>query len=264
MEFTEITSRENNLVKHACRLVADASYRKKHGEFIGEGKTLLFEAVKSGLEPKEIFVDETNISLSDQDMSVLNNLSQKARIIKTNSKIISLISDVQTPTGLIFKCKMPESNGDIPKDGNIIVVENLRDPGNLGTIIRTADAFAISAVVACGQCVDMFSPKVMRAAMGAAFRVNFIRKDLPNLITELRENNIKLFGAALADDSVDVHKVRLKGAAVAIGNEANGLSEQILSAADGKIIIPMPGMAESLNAAVAAAICMWEMSSGEN
>lgn len=260
MEFVEITSRDNSVVKHACKLVRDASYRKKQGEFIGEGKTLLFEAVISRLLPEEIFIDEQNISLSENEMQKLGDISAKTKIIRTNQKIISAISDVETPTGLIFKCKLPKPTCEIPNDGNIIIIENLRDPGNLGTIIRTADAFSVSAVIACGQCVDLFSPKVMRAAMGAAFRVNFFKAETGELIENLRKKNIKLFGAALAKDSADIRNVDLKNSAVAIGNEANGLSEQILSAADGKIIIPMPGKAESLNAAVAAAICMWEMS----
>ena len=256
MNYLEIRSKDNKAVKHAVKLSHDNSYRKKCGEFIGEGEVMLYEALRSGIEVEEIFIADDFEGICNIESKLQGNIP----IIITDKKIISMISSVETPQGIVFRCKIPISNDGIKENGGIIILEDVRDPGNIGTIIRTADAFSIGTVVLCGNCVDIYNPKIVRSAMGALFRVNIIKMDIDDIALNLKKKDIKLYGAILGDCSVDIRNIDVKNCAVAIGNEANGLSEQFAEIIDGKVIIPMTGQAESLNAGVAASIIMWEMS----
>lgn len=143
---------------------------------------------------------------------------------------------------------------------NAVVLENLQDPGNVGTVIRTANAFGIDAVILVGDCADLYNPKTVRASMGAIFRQRVIRLNVSELKALCLNEKLALYGAALSDTAQDIGEVSLLNAAVAIGSEGRGLSEDFLKLCDGQIIIPMKPCAESLNAAIAAAVVMWEMS----
>ena len=142
----------------------------------------------------------------------------------------------------------------------VLCVENLQDPGNLGTIIRTADAFALDGIILCEGCVDPTSPKVVRATMGAAFRMPIAAAPLEQTVAFLREQNMPLYAAALSESSVPLTHVDLTRAAVMIGNEGRGITKKAAVLCTQQIIIPMDGRAESLNASVAASIIMYEMS----
>lgn len=255
MNHLEIKSRDNRAVKHAVKLSHESAYRRKCGEFIGEGEVMLFEAIRSGIEIAEVFADREFEGIEQLAAMLPDNVV----LIITDRKIISLISSVETPQGVVFRCRIPDGGKQFSGTGGIIVLEDVRDPGNIGTIIRTADAFSIGTVVLCGSCADIYNPKIVRSAMGSLFRVNVMKMDRKELALNLRRNGIKLYAAVLDDASADVRSISLKNCAVAIGNEANGLSDEIADMADGKIIIPMTGMSESLNAGVAASIIMWEM-----
>ncbi len=142
---------------------------------------------------------------------------------------------------------------------NAIVLENVQDPGNVGTVIRTANALHIDAVILTGSCADLYQPKTVRATMGAIFRQKVLRVERDYLGGFLRDQQLPLYGAALSEDARDLRGLSLKNAAVAIGSEGQGLSEELLRLCDGQLIIPMNPDSESLNAAVAASIVMWEM-----
>ena len=135
----------------------------------------------------------------------------------------------------------------------------MQDPGNVGTVIRTANALGMDAVVLTGACADFYSPKTVRAAMGALFRQPVLTCSMDELMQLLHAHGLKLYGAALTDAAQDLRRVPLSPAAVAIGSEGRGLSAQLLAQCDGQIIIPMQPGAESLNAAVAASVVMWEI-----
>ena len=142
----------------------------------------------------------------------------------------------------------------------LMVLEGLQDPGNLGTIIRTADAFALDGMILCEGCVDPTSPKVVRATMGAAFRMPIAAAPLEQTVAFLHEQNMPLYAAALSESSVPLTRVDLTRAAVMIGNEGRGITKKAAALCTQQIIIPMDGRAESLNASVAASIIMYEMS----
>ena len=141
----------------------------------------------------------------------------------------------------------------------MLLLEEIQDPGNVGTILRTADAFDIDALILLEGCADVYAPKTVRASMGAVFRQNVLRMTRADAVAACRAQGLPLFGAALSPRAQDLRKLNLDRSAVAIGSEGHGLSEDLLRQCDGELIIPMSGEAESLNAGIAAAIVMWEM-----
>ena len=153
---------------------------------------------------------------------------------------------------------MPPQSAERPAQ-KVLALEAVQDPGNVGTVLRTADAFGIDLVVLLDGCADLYAPKTVRAAMGAVFRQPAIVMDREAFVSFCRGQNLPLYGAALSSRAQDLRKLDLSRAAVVIGSEGQGLSRTMLDACDGELIIPMTGEAESLNAAVAAAIVMWEM-----
>ena len=173
--------------------------------------------------------------------------------------VLQRISDVEQPQGVVFTCQMP-GRADALSGSRFLALDNLRDPGNLGTILRSAEAFGLDGVVLLGDCVDLWAPKTLRSAMGSAFRVPVYRlADAAQLKAQLAELGVPMYAAALYSDSRSVVDTDLRRACVVIGNEAHGVSDATLEACDGSLIIPIH-TAESLNAAVAAAVFAWEMS----
>nr|MBP8640658.1 RNA methyltransferase [Oscillospiraceae bacterium] len=141
-----------------------------------------------------------------------------------------------------------------------LILETVQDPGNVGTVIRTADAMGTDAVILVGGCADLYNPKTVRATMGCIFRQTVIEMDLDELESYVNRNELRLFGAALSENAKDIRKIDMNKLAVAIGSEGKGLSGNLLKLCSGQVIIPMRPNCESLNAAVAASIVMWEMS----
>ena len=146
-----------------------------------------------------------------------------------------------------------------PAPRHAVVLENVQDPGNVGTVLRTAAALGIDLVILTGECADPFNPKTVRAAIGALFRQRLLELPREELFTRLRAWGLPLYGAALSPQAADVRSASLTDAAVAVGNEGSGLSAELLAHCDKTIIIPMTPESESLNAAVAASLLMWEM-----
>lgn len=237
-----IRSRQNDIVKRFIALASDGKARQREGVFIGAGDKLLAEAVSSGAE--------VTCVLSAEPVEGL-----PYRLV--TPELLRAVSPLQNSPGPVFSVRMRT----IPPAetlSRVIVLENVQDPGNVGTVLRTADAFGMDLVVLCGACADPYNPKTVRASMGAIFRQPVARamtaEELPGLLGAL-----PLYGAALRTDAADIRALPKTGLAVAVGNEGRGLTPELLAQCAGSVVIPMRPRAESLNAGVAAAVVMWEM-----
>ena len=164
---------------------------------------------------------------------------------------------MQAPQGALFFGKIPETSAPSIAGGSLIL-DGIQDPGNLGTILRTADALNVPVLLTDG-CADPYSPKTIRASMGAVFRTVPVRTDREEAAALCRSHGIPLIAAALSPRAKDIRSLDLKGAAVIVGSEGQGISPELLALTDGELIIPMNERCESLNAAVAAVIVMWQM-----
>ena len=253
-----IESRENSLVKRLVRLSNDRKFRKEMQEMVCEGEKMLGEALSSGMDIHDILVAED----AELDTALLRQAEgQGAKLYICPSSLLGKVSNVKTPQGVVFSCERPVAELRVLQDAKrLMVLEGLQDPGNLGTIIRTADAFALDGIILCEGCVDPTSPKVVRATMGAAFRMPLAAAPLEQTVAFLREQNMPLYAAALSESSVPLTHVDLTRAAVMIGTEGRGITKKAAALCTQQIIIPMDGCAESLNASVAASIIMYEMS----
>ena len=223
-----------------------------------EGEKMLREALASGVSVREIVLGETR----QFDTELLSQAeAQGARLTEVPESLLARLSNVETPQGLVFVCDQPVFTLErLSQARRLLVLDGLQDPGNLGTILRTADAFALDGSVLCEGCVDPVSPKVVRATMGAIFRIPIVMAKLEETAQWLAQRDIPLYATALREDSVPLTAVSLHRAAVIIGNEGRGVSERGLVLSEKQLIIPMAGRAESLNASIAASIVMYEMS----
>ena len=243
-----ITSRKNRIISHLRSVANDRAYREECREFICDGVKTLREALAFGMEIKYVLWKDEK---GDVELDAPEYVAP--------ADLFEYASPLKSSPGPVFTVKMPERD-----DGRIIeraiVLENLQDPGDVGTVIRTANAFNIDAVVLVGACADLYNPKTVRASMGAIFRQKVLTMSLEELSDFCASNYLPLFGAALSERAADVRKTEIHRAAVCIGSEGRGLSRELLDLCGGEIIIPMNPDSESLNAAVAASVLMWEMS----
>ncbi len=255
-----VESKDNPLIRHMSRLAGDKKYRRTQDEMVCEGEKLLREALQSGVPVREVVLARER----EFDESLLAQAQARGtRLTLAPEKLLRGLSNVDSPQGLVFCCARPMSTLDALRGARrLVLLDGLQDPGNLGTIIRTADAFALDGIILCEGCVDPTSPKVVRATMGAVFRMPIAVSGLRQAADFVHGLGLPLYAAALEPDSVPVTGVQLREAAVIIGNEGHGVTPEALSLCDRSIIIPMAGRAESLNASVAASILMYEMSRG--
>ena len=242
-----ITSRKNPLLQQVKRLFASRREREQTGLFAADGTKLLEEAAKyfEGLE---------TVILSD---GVEACLPEHVRLVRVPGDVMESISPMASPQGAVFLCRLPEKTPFHPQPG-MLLLDGIQDPGNLGTILRTADALDVPVALLEG-CADPYSHKVVRASMGAVFRVRVVTATWEQVRTACREAGIPIAVTALEDGAVDIRQAQLHRMAVVIGSEGQGVRREILEAAEEKLIIPMNPHCESLNAAVAAAISMWQM-----
>lgn len=243
-----ITSRENPQIKQVCGLLSAAKRRRKEGLFVCEGFTLLEEALRRGLQPKAVYCLESQAHR-------LPKLDCPCALV--NQSVLEKLSDVPAPQGVVFTLPLPEA-GKTLTGSRFLALDSLRDPGNMGTILRTADAFGLDGVILLGDCVDVYSPKVVRSAMGSLFSTRLYAMTAEELKSQLDGMDIPLYAATLAADSRPVTQLDLKRSCVIIGNEAHGVSAETIACCTGSVIVPIQS-AESLNAGVAAGILMWEM-----
>lgn len=246
----EITSRRNPLLRHLKRLGTDRAYRDARGEFLCDGLKLYEEALRWG-------VTITQIASSDRDFAA--SVGDAAFFVPTD--VLASISPQQSPQTVVFSCAMPFAMPPISAT-RVLVLDGIQDPGNLGTLIRTANAFHVEQMILCGNCADVWNPKTIRAAMGAVFRQSICRMTIAETADYLHRNNLQLFGAA-ADSTLALGTANLPPrTAIAIGSEGQGLSAELLAHCNGTVSIPMNPACESLNAAVAGAILLWEQFRG--
>ena len=242
-----ITARKNPLIQQVRKLLSSRKEREQAGLFAADGVKLLAEAVRwwPGLE---------TVILSD---GVDAQIPEGVRVVRVPQEIMEYISPMQTPQGALFLCRLPEEKAFTPKPG-MLLLDGIQDPGNLGTILRTADALEIPVILLEG-CADPYSHKVVRASMGAVFRTEVIQASWEQVGAACKEANIPVAVTALSERSEDIRTAALSEMAVVIGSEGQGVRKEILEAADKQLIIPMSDRCESLNAAIAAAIVMWQM-----
>ena len=244
-----LTSRANPLLNHLRRLGASRSYRRSCGEYLCDGSKLLEEALRWGAPVTALITDSA---------ASLPPLPETLRSAEVPTELLKSVSPLDTPQKVLFSVKIPESFPPEPLIGRTyLVLDGLQDPGNLGTILRTADAFEADGVFLLPGCADPWNPKTVRAAMGALFRRPVWQLELAGLQDALSRNSIPLIGAALGENTQDIRTLPVP-AALAVGNEGRGLSLETLAACQGTVRIPMSSRCESLNAAVAAAVLLWE------
>ena len=247
MMTERISSRKNPLLQQVKKLLSSKKDRENTGLFVADGTKLLAEAVKyyPGLD---------TVILSD---GVEVQVPEHVRLVRVPEDVMASISPMETPQGALFLCRLPEREAFLPKPG-MLLLDGIQDPGNIGTILRTADALEVPVALLEG-CADPYSHKVVRASMGAVFRTPVLQTTWAEAQEACRQAGIPIGVTALSDRAKDLRQSDLRQMAVVIGSEGRGVRKEILDAADAELIIPMNQRCESLNAAIAASIVMWEM-----
>ena len=268
---TVITSRQNEKISDLCRL-NDKKYREQERLFRFDGFKLLFEALSKQIVIRSVFLRE-DIVLPE---AIGEKLSQTDAVLyRISASLFDRISDEKSPEGVITTAeyidkffnhaiikeeeKLQMIQSSVPSDAPALFLESIQDPQNFGALIRSAAAFGVSCVICDGSCADKYHPKALRASMGAIFSMPCITvSDLPRAVSEMARTH-RVFAAALHTDSMPLGTFEKRsGDCLIIGNEGHGVSGAVLDAATGSVIIPMDRGVESLNAAVAAGILLWE------
>lgn len=245
-----ITSRANPLMSHIRRLVMSRSYRYETGEYLGDGIKLLAEAVRW---------DAALTAVVYTPGTVLPALPESVRLVEVPADVMRSVSPMEAPQGALFLARIPslEPPEALP-GGRYLALEGVQDPGNVGTILRTADAFGADGLILLPGCADLYNYKTVRSSMGAVFRLPVWSCGLSRLETLAERTGLSLLGTALREDTVDVRTAELRGSIVLLGSEGRGLSAEALAACRQTIRIPMEARCESLNVGAAAAAILWE------
>ena len=242
-----ISSRKNPLLQQVRKLLSSRKEREQAGLFVSDGTKLLEEAVKfeSGLHTV-ILSDGVDVAVPDG-----------VRVVRVPEDVMASISPMEAPQGALFLCRLPEKTAFAAQRGKLLL-DGIQDPGNLGTILRTADALEVPVVLLEG-CADPYSHKVVRSSMGAVFRTKVVQSTWAEVQAACKAAGIPVAVTALSERAKDIRSADLSQMAVVIGSEGRGVRQEILGSADAELIIPMNPRCESLNAAIAATICMWQM-----
>lgn len=265
-----ITSKSNPAVVNAVKLT-DKKYREKEKMFRADGIKLLCEAVEFGAEIQSVFVREDAIKrVSEAVKRHFDDNDSPVRVVFTplSENVFGKVSEEKAPEGVLTIIKyldgfhLSAERESVATIGRTIVLESVRDPGNLGTILRSAAAFGFETVIMSSDCADVYNPKTIRAAMGAIFKIRTTKTaDVAVAVDILRKNGRRVYAAALDKSALRLGEtVLLPSDVFLIGNEGHGLSEETISHCDRCVFIPINSDTESLNAATAASICMWEIS----
>ena len=255
-----ISSKGNQKIKDLHKLFCSSKMRSQSGLFVIEGTRLCFDAYKSGAEFESVFITENYLEKFKDDVENIINSAKEAYIV--TEEIMKHICDTVNPQGIVCVCKSIVFNLDINENSKFIILVDVQDPANIGTISRTAEAFGIDALVVCGGC-DIYNPKALRASMGALFRLPVLQLSIEETFDFLKQNDIKSFASTPRDTAKQITETPFDGrCAMLIGNEANGLNDDVIDKCDVSVTIPMLGRAESLNAAAAASVLMFEMVRG--
>ena len=255
MERDVITSRSNPLVAYVRKLNAKRAFRRAESAFAAEGPKLLAEALRWGAKVETVLCAPG---------AALPELPDRTRVAELPEQLLAFVADTQTPQGIVFVCRgKPLAMPERLEGRRWLVLDGVQDPGNVGTVWRTADAFGADGLILCNGCADPWNPKTVRATMGAVFRLPVYEGALKDAAERFAAASVPLYAAALREDTEDIRDVPLSAAAVIIGSEGRGVSEEALALCQKTVKIPMRARCESLNAAVAASVALWEMARGE-
>lgn len=259
-----ITSANNQQLKAVSALLKKSKERKEKKSFVVEGPRMVVEAPAESL--KAVYVSE-NFEKNPENQVLIKDLEAKCKVSGAVFEVVAdavfkNISDTQTPQGIMAAVAMPEYtleqllNGD---KTHLLILESIQDPGNLGTMIRTGEGAGITGVIMNKTTVDLFNPKTIRSTMGSIYRIPYyVTEDLSQTLNQLKEKGISLYAAHLKGKHYYTEEDYTKACGFLIGNEGNGLSDDIANQSDSYIKIPMEGQVESLNAAISATLLMYE------
>lgn len=255
-----LKSKDNPKIKELSKLISSKKERVSKGAFVIEGIKLLLEAFNENSEILSVFISTQALEkYYDTLLPVVNTCV----FYEITDDIARKVSDAQTPQGVfaIVKSKSRGLEAIDKNDNKVLVLNNIQDPGNLGTLLRTADAVGIDAAILCENCCEVYNPKVVRSTMGSIFRLKIIEEESFASVADcLAQNGIESFAAVVNENAESINNIAFpEKCAVVIGNEGNGLSQKDISLCKRALTIKMKGNTESLNASVAAAIIMWEM-----
>lgn len=251
-----ITSTSNKQMKHLQQLLKKSKCRKEEAVFVIEGVKMFLEA------PRDRIV-KVYVSQSFYERDRKEELFSGLEVEVVEDEVFRIVSDTKTPQGIIAIVRQASYNIEEmlqSETPNLIILENIQDPGNLGTIVRTAEGAGVTGIIASRNTVDLYNPKTIRSTMGSIYRMPILFvEDLIDILPCLKERNITTYAAHLAGTTYYDQEDYRGGTALIIGNEGNGISEQLANSTDVLIRIPMEGKVESLNAAMAAGILMYEV-----
>ena len=252
-----ITSKDNETIKSIKKL-KEKKYREEQNCYIIEGIKIVSEAILENVDIQKIVICEECLKNNSIDKKMLYDIA-KYDCIYVSEAVFKTITEVNTPQGIIAVVKQNNKKDIIEFNGDLILIlDGIQDPGNLGTILRTADSIGLKQIILSGKCGDVYNPKVVRSTMGAIFRVNIIKsKNLVETISQIKENGFKIVATDLKTDHT-IYDIDYVKTAIVIGNEANGVSSDVLSISDNRVKIPMIGKTESLNASVATGVILYE------
>ena len=256
-----ISSKDNERVKYTKSLLKSKN-RQKESKYIIEGYRILTLAIECEADLDYVFINET-FEEKKEHKNFLNILEEKnIKVFKTTNKIFKELVDTENTQGIlgVIKFKERKIEHNIKCDDKfILILDRIQDPGNMGTIIRTADAAGVDAIIALKGCVDIYNPKVIRSTMGSIFDMNIIHCTQEECLKELKSKDFKIVSSFLNTDNF-YHETKYHDrTALVIGNEANGVNDDLIEASDLLVKIPIYGNAESLNAAISSAILMYEI-----
>ncbi|MFG6372920.1 MAG: RNA methyltransferase [Oscillospiraceae bacterium] len=256
MEKKLVTSRQNPLCAHLRKLAKSGGYRRETGEYLADGEKLWQEAVRWGVPVKRV------VTITKSSFGAGLTVPEGVEHIEVPSELMAYLSPMETPQGVLFTVERREWSLPAPEKGRYLALDGLQDPGNVGTIWRTADALGADGLFLLNHCADSFHPKTVRSTMGACFRLPAWEVSLDQLKEFAAESGMTLCAAALGKDCQTLGIFDLKGCLPVIGNEGHGISEEVLAACGRRVMIPMRERCESLNAAAAATVMLWELGRG--
>lgn len=251
-----LASKDNPKIKLYQKLSSQKKERQRYGLFVLEGQRIVRDALDAGAVSSVMFTEKAFAEF----LSSGGVPEETGDMYIISEELAARISQTETPQGCFAVCRIPQSVPVFREGGKYVVLYGLQDPGNMGTVIRTADAFGIDGIILCGSC-DLYNPKTVRSTMGSLFRERiFTVNDTEELFALLKKEGVQTLAAVIDSDAVKVTEMPHSGTqAVFIGNEGRGLPPETAKRCDMKITIPMQGSINSLNAAMAAGVIMWEM-----
>lgn len=253
----EIQSVKNPLIKELKKL-HKKKYREEARCYLLEGFHLVEEAAASGAHIKEVLV--TDRGLSEWRDWIDQQVNEEICTL-VSAEVMSAVSDLPTPQGILAVIEMEETSIEEYK-GGWLLLDNVQDPGNVGTMIRTADAFGLTGVILGKGTADLYSTKVLRSMQGSNYHLPILQKDLTEIIPHFKEQQTPIYGTELNEEALPLNEVtKTTDFALVMGNEGQGVKKEILDMTDKNVYIPIPGNAESLNVGVAAGVLMYHFSS---